>query len=55
MATTVDYIEYVFEQVRSAGDIRYKRMFPNSGTGCEYMVYVETSPCSNQGAEDDQS
>jgi TfoX/Sxy family transcriptional regulator of competence genes len=34
MATTVDYIEYVCEQVRGTGDIRYKKMFG------EYMVYV---------------
>jgi TfoX/Sxy family transcriptional regulator of competence genes len=38
MATTVDYIEYVCEQVRSTGDIRYKKMFG------EYMVYVEDKP-----------
>jgi TfoX/Sxy family transcriptional regulator of competence genes len=38
MTTTVDYIEYVCEQDRSAGDIRYKKMF------IEYMVYVDDKP-----------
>jgi hypothetical protein len=28
MATTVDYIEYVCEQVCGAGDIRYKKTTP---------------------------
>ncbi len=38
MATTVDFIEYVSEQIRCMGDIRYKRMFG------EYMVYVNDKP-----------
>jgi TfoX/Sxy family transcriptional regulator of competence genes len=38
MATTVDYIEYVCEQVRDTGDIRYKKMFG------DYMVYVDDKP-----------
>jgi TfoX/Sxy family transcriptional regulator of competence genes len=38
MATSVDYIEYVCEQVRGAGDIRYKKMFG------DYMVYVDDKP-----------
>ncbi len=42
MATSVDYIEFVCEQVRGAirgaGDIRYKKMFG------EYMVYVNDKP-----------
>jgi TfoX/Sxy family transcriptional regulator of competence genes len=38
MATTADYIEYVCEQVRSTGDIRYKKMFG------EYMIYVNDKP-----------
>jgi TfoX/Sxy family transcriptional regulator of competence genes len=38
MATTVDYIKYVCEQVRGTGAIRYKKMFG------EYMVYVDDKP-----------
>lgn len=38
MATTVDYIEYVCEQIRGTGGIRYKKMFG------EYMVYVNDKP-----------
>jgi len=34
MATTVDYIEYVCDQVKDTGVVRYKKMFG------EYMVYV---------------
>ncbi len=38
MATSVEFIEYVCEQVRKAGDVRYKKMFG------EYMVYVNAKP-----------
>lgn len=38
MATTVDFIEFVCEQIRGAGAIRYKKMFG------EYMVYVNELP-----------
>jgi len=38
MATTVEYIEYVCEQIREIGDIRYKKMFG------EYMVYLNNKP-----------
>ena len=38
MATTVDFIEYVCEQITGSGDIRYKKMFG------EYMVYVNDKP-----------
>lgn len=38
MATSVDYIEFVCEQIRGTGDIRYKKMFG------EYMVYVNDKP-----------
>lgn len=37
MATTVDFIEYVCEQI-SGVDIRYRKMFG------EYMVYVNDKP-----------
>ena len=38
MATTVEYIEYVCEQIRGIGDVRYKKMFG------EYMVYLNDKP-----------
>jgi TfoX/Sxy family transcriptional regulator of competence genes len=38
MATTIDFIEYVCEQINSAGVVRYKKMFG------EYMVYVNDKP-----------
>lgn len=38
MATTVDFIEYVCEQIRDTGFVRYKKMFG------EYMVYVNEKP-----------
>lgn len=38
MATTNEYIEYVCEQLKGIGDIRYKKMFG------EYMVYVNDKP-----------
>ena len=38
MATTVDFIEYVCEQVAGTGSVRYKKMFG------EYMVYVNDKP-----------
>lgn len=38
MATTVEYIEFVCEQIQGVGEIRYKKMFG------EYMVYVNDKP-----------
>lgn len=38
MATTKEYIDYVCEQIRGVGEIRYKKMFG------EYMVYVNDKP-----------
>ena len=38
MATTIDFIEYVCEQIAGVGDVRYKKMFG------EYMVYVNNKP-----------
>jgi TfoX/Sxy family transcriptional regulator of competence genes len=38
MATSVEFIEFVCDQVCRAGDIRYKKMFG------EYMVYVNDKP-----------
>lgn len=45
MATTIEYIEYVCEQIQGVGEIRYKKMFG------EFMVYVNDKPiiivCNN--------
>lgn len=45
MATTNEYIEYVCEQLKGIGEIRYKKMFG------EFMVYVNDKPiltvCNN--------
>ena len=38
MATSVEFIEYVCEQIREVGNVRYKKMFG------EYMVYVNDKP-----------
>lgn len=38
MSTSVDYIEFVCDQIRDTGEIRYKKMFG------EYMVYVNNKP-----------
>ena len=38
MATPVEFIEYVCEQINGVGNIRYKKMFG------EYMAYVNEKP-----------
>ena len=38
MATTNEYIEYVCEQIKGVGEIKYKRMFG------EFMVYLNDKP-----------
>lgn len=38
MATSLTFIEYVCEQLKGIGEIRYKKMFG------EYMVYVNDKP-----------
>lgn len=38
MATSVDYVEFVCEQIREFGEIRYRKMFG------EYMVYLQDRP-----------
>ena len=38
MATDVEFIEYVCEQIRGAGEVSYKKMFG------EYMAYVNQKP-----------
>jgi len=45
MATTREYVEFVCEQIRGTGFVRYRKMFG------EYMVYVNEKPlllvCNN--------
>lgn len=38
MASNLEFIEFVCEQVRSLGAVRYKKMFG------EYMVYINEKP-----------
>lgn len=38
MSTTIDFIEYVCDQIAGVGKIRYRKMFG------EYMVYVNDKP-----------
>jgi TfoX/Sxy family transcriptional regulator of competence genes len=38
MSTTQDFAEYVCEQIRDTGNVRYRKMFG------EYMVYVNDKP-----------
>lgn len=38
MATSVDFIEYVCDQISGVGQLQYKKMFG------EYMVYVNAKP-----------
>lgn len=38
MGTTIDFIEYICDQIAGVGEIRYKKMFG------EYMVYVNSKP-----------
>ena len=38
MATTMDFVEYVCEQIRGSGEVRSRKMFG------EYMVYINDKP-----------
>ena len=38
MATSFEFIEYVCDQIRGVGSVRYKKMFG------EYMIYVNDKP-----------
>lgn len=38
MSTNLDYIQFVCEQIRMTGDIRYRKMFG------EYMIYLNDKP-----------
>ena len=46
MATSQEYVEFVCDQIRGTGFVRYRKMFG------EYMVYVNDKPlllvCDNQ-------
>ena len=45
MATSEDFINYICEQIKGVGEIRYKKMFG------EYLIYVNEKPiitvCNN--------
>jgi TfoX/Sxy family transcriptional regulator of competence genes len=45
MATALDFIEYVCDQINDVGEVRHKKMFG------EYMIYVNDKPillvCNN--------
>lgn len=38
MATSLDYVQFICDQISGVGDIRYKKMFG------EYMVYINDKP-----------
>lgn len=38
MATSIDFINYVCEQINGVGEIRYRKMFG------EYLIYVNEKP-----------
>lgn len=38
MSTTLDFIEYVCEQIPQIGELRYRKMFG------EYMIYINDKP-----------
>ena len=38
MASSIEYVQYVCEQIRGTGDIRFRKMFG------DYMVYVNDKP-----------
>lgn len=38
MATSIDFVEYICEQISGIGAVRYKKMFG------EYMVYINDKP-----------
>lgn len=39
MASTLEFVDYVTEQLRGAGEIRYKRMFGEYGIYCDDIYY----------------
>lgn len=38
MATTIDFIDYIYEQIEGVGTLRHRKMFG------EYMLYVNDKP-----------
>jgi len=38
MATTIDFIDYIYEQIEGVGTLRHRKMFG------EYMVYINDKP-----------
>lgn len=38
MASSLEFVEYVCDQIRSAGEIRYKKMFGEYGIYCEDKI-----------------
>jgi TfoX/Sxy family transcriptional regulator of competence genes len=46
MATDLDFMTFVYEQVRSAGDIRYRKMFGEYAIYCDARVVALV--CDNQ-------
>ncbi|MDR1855509.1 MAG: TfoX/Sxy family protein [Azoarcus sp.] len=38
MASSLDFIEYILEQIADVGEVRYRKMFG------EYVVYVDDKP-----------
>lgn len=61
MSSTLDFVEYVCEQMRGAGDITYKRMFGEYGVYCDGKIvglicdnqlFVKITETSAQYCED---
>lgn len=57
MGTTIDFIEYVCDQIAGVGEIRYKKMFGEymvcvNGKPillvCDNTVFVKVLPCLNE-------
>lgn len=46
MASSLDYVEYVCEQICDAGEIRYKKMFGDYGVYCDEKIIGVI--CDNQ-------
>lgn len=38
MSTSADYIEFLYDQIKNVGNVRYRKMFG------EYMVYLNDKP-----------
>lgn len=40
MASSIEFVEYVIEQLRGVGELRYKRMFGEFGIYCDDIYYA---------------